>query len=140
MAGLAVHHIGETRGPLQHMGLRVRDFLTTLGLTEKELSMRVGIDLRTARSAKEGSCGPHTFDAMSRAFGWDFIEFVMTPVVGADPITAREREIENERKEIAAREARLDRARAARRMPVAEDRSWPRLATPKNGPERAPDR
>ena len=37
----------------------------------------------------------------------------MTPVVGTDPIAALEREIENEKREIAAREARLDRLRAS---------------------------
>jgi len=64
-------------------------------------------------SVLEGSCGVRAFDALSAAYGWDFIESIMTPVVGTDPIAALEREIENEKREIAAREARLDRLRAS---------------------------
>lgn len=59
---------------------------------------------------------------LASAYGWDFIEQVMTPAVGADPITAREREIEHEKREIAAREARLRRLRAS-----VEDRAVLRM-------------
>jgi len=105
---------GAGREALPHLGERVRSFLEPMRLSEKELAIRAGIDVRTARSAKEGSCGPLTFDALARAFGWDFIEQVMTPCVGADPLTAREAELERHMAEAAAVQARLERERAVR--------------------------
>jgi len=115
MTGTAVQRFGANRRPLPHLGERVRTFLAPLGLSEKELAIRASIDVRTARSAKEGSCGPSTFDALAGAFGWDFIEQVMTPCVGADPLAAREAELEQRLAEAAAVHARLERERAARR-------------------------
>jgi hypothetical protein len=114
MTGTAVQRFGTNRRPLPHLGERVRSFLAPLGLTEKELAIRANIDVRTARSAKEGSCGPATFDALAEAFQWEFIEAVMTPVVGADPLTAREAQLERHMAEAAAIQARLERERAVR--------------------------
>ena len=53
--------------------------------------MSANLDVRTARSVLEGSCGVRGFDALASAYGWDFIESVMTPVVGDDPIAALEK-------------------------------------------------
>ncbi len=114
MTELVMQKYGTDRRPLPHLGERVRGFLEQLRLSEKELAMKAKIDVRTARSAKEGSCGPLTFDALARAFGWDFIEQVMTPCVGADPLSAREAELERQMAEVAAVDARLERERAAR--------------------------
>lgn len=126
MTGTAVQRFGTNRRPLPHLGERVRSFLAPLGLTEKELAIRANIDVRTARSAKEGSCGPATFDALAEAFQWEFIEAVMTPVVGADPLTAREAQLEKHMAEAAAIQARLERERAVRaryRAGISDPRS-----------------
>ena len=66
---------------------------------------------------------------LASAYGWDFIESVMTPVVGDDPIAALEKEIENEKRGIAAREARLERLRAC-----VEDRGRLRSVAAKERP------
>mgnify|MGYP000907498617 FL=1 len=92
-------------------------------------AMSANLDVRTARSVLEGSCGVRGFDALASAYGWDFIESVMTPVVGDDPIAALEKEIENEKRGIAAREARLERLRAC-----VEDRGRLRSVAAKERP------
>ena len=121
--GMAMHfHGGDAE--LLHLGERVAEWARERKLTAKEVALAARLDLRTARSVLEGSCGVRAFDGLARAYGWDFLEHVMTPAVGADPITAREREIEHEKREIAAREARLDRLRQAR---GASDRSGLRM-------------
>lgn len=118
-----------------HLGERVSIWLEAEGFTAKTLVLRTGLDKRDAQRVLDGSCGTRAWDRLAATFGWPFIEAVMTPVVGDDPITAREREIDRERSEIAAREARLDRLRAVTlaaeagrsgslRLVAEEDRSW----------------
>lgn len=107
------------------LGERIALWAKARNLGTKEIAMKARLDVRTARAVLEGGAGGQVFDRLSEAYGWDFIEHVMTPVVGADPITAREREIEHERREIAAREARLQRLRAA----VSEDRAGLRVVS-----------
>lgn len=90
-------------------------WLEAQGWKASGLVMRTGLDKRDAQRVLDGSCGVRAFDRLARAFGWPFLEAVMSPVVGADPLTALENEIERERTEIAAREARLANLRSAHR-------------------------
>lgn len=114
----------------------VEAYMRERGLGVGELAFRVKADKRDLnRLLRDRSCGPRLNDALEEAFQWDFIEQVATPVVGADPITAREKELACERSELAARELHLQRLRAADRARSSapdgvlrlvgdEDRSW----------------
>jgi len=85
------------------------------GLSVGELAFKVRADKRDIRRLlHERSCGPRLNDDLERVFGWDFIEQVATPVVGADPVTARERDLERRQAEVSAIHARLIRERNAR--------------------------
>jgi hypothetical protein len=99
---------------LSHLGSRVAKWLEAHGYKASAVAIQTGLDKRDAQRVVEGSCGPRAFDRLAQAFGWPFLEAVMAPVVGADPLTALENEIERERNEIAARESRLARLRSAR--------------------------
>lgn len=114
MIGAALGFYGEVPR-LSHLGGRVSDWLVAHGWKATALAMRTGLDKRDAQRVLDGSCGPRAFDKLAAAFGWGFVEAVMTPAVGADHLTALENEIARERNEIAAREARLVRLRSARR-------------------------
>lgn len=121
-------------------GSRVAAYVEThmrrRGLGIGELAFAAGVDKRDLRRLlTEQSCGWRLEDALAAFFGWDFTHAVMTPVHGADHLTALEVEIERERNEIAARENRLARLRSARRARSAvaggelrlvaeEGRSW----------------
>lgn len=116
----------------QHLrgGRRVAPWLRAemedLGVSAKELSLlikawarqdpknRQALDYRTIQHAMDGTCALETYFSLSGYFGWDFIEEVQTPVVGADPITAREAELDRHQAQVAAIHARLERDRAAR--------------------------
>jgi type II secretory pathway component PulM len=90
-------------------------YMDARGLSVAEIAFRVKADKRDIRRLlNERSCGPRLNDDLEAAFGWDFIEHVATPVVGADPLTAREREVEQRLAEAAAIQARLERDRASR--------------------------
>lgn len=121
------HYLGEDAG-LLHLGERVAGWLREQRLTAKEVAMRAKLDERTARSLLEGSCGVRAFDALARAYSWPFIESVMEPAVGADPLTAREMELEARQAETAALHARVERERALRLAPGASVRGAVRLA------------
>jgi hypothetical protein len=103
------------------MGDRVADELRALGLTAKEIALKVEwatghpIGVKTIQNAMIGSLSLDTYDHLVGAFGWDFADNVTTPRIGATREASLEQEIAHERAEIAAREARLDRLRAARR-------------------------
>jgi hypothetical protein len=66
------------------------------------------------RLLSEQVCGWRLFECLAEAFGWDFVESVMTPVVGADPVTAREKELAAHEAQVAALHARLQRERSCR--------------------------
>ncbi len=97
------------------------------GLTAKELSLRMrvwaaadpanrwAVEYRTIQNAADGTaCALDTYLALSGFFGWDFVERIQTPIHGADPITAREAELERQLCQVAALQARLERERALR--------------------------
>ena len=93
----------------------LESYMHAYGLSVGEVAFRVKADKRDIRRLLvDRSCGPRLNDDLEAAFGWDFIEEVATPVVGADPITAREKAIEETLAAAAALNARLERDRAAR--------------------------
>jgi hypothetical protein len=88
------------------------------GLSLGELAFRLQADKRDLqRLVRDRSCGWRLEDALAAYFGDDFVDAVFRPVIGAGP-SIRERELERERIEIAARKARLDKERAARRAEI----------------------
>ena len=94
----------------------VETYMQSQGLSVGELAFRTRVDKRDLRRLlTDRSCGWRLEDALAGLFGWDFIEAVMTPVVGADPLQARERELEQRLAEAAALHARLGREHAARK-------------------------
>lgn len=135
MTEVAVGFLGNSPRLSEHLGERVSVWLRDGGYTAGTLVLKTGLDKRDAQRVLDGSCGTRAWDRLSATFGWAFVEAIMTPVVGDDPITAREKELTRERVEIAAREARLERLRAATRATEAstggalrlvpdEDRTW----------------
>lgn len=93
----------------------VENYMAERGLSIGELAFRVNADKRDIRRLlKERSCGPRLNDDLEAAFQWDFIEAVATPVVGADPITTREKAIEQRLAQAAALHAHVERDRAVR--------------------------
>jgi len=103
-------------------GARVADWVARLlvetGMSAGEFAFKVGADKRDVqRLLNDRNIGWRLEDKIAAAYGWDFVEAVMTPVVGADPITARENEIEQRLTEAAALHARLERERSARGAP-----------------------
>lgn len=89
------------------------------GLSLGELAFSLNADKRDLRRLlNDRSCGWRLEDALAGYFGDDFVEAVFRPVVG----NRRERELERERAEIAARSERLQRDRAERRALDAESR------------------
>lgn len=96
----------------------VERYMQAHGLTVSELAFRVNADKRDVRRMlAERTCGSRLNDDLEAAFGWDFIEQVATPVVGADPLTFREAQLEQHQAQVAAIHARLERERAARSTP-----------------------
>jgi hypothetical protein len=91
----------------------VDDYMRTHpGLTVGELAFRLRADKRDLqRLIRDRSCGWRLEDALAAYFGDLFVEAVFRPVVGDGP-SRRERELERERAEIAARRERLERERA----------------------------
>jgi hypothetical protein len=81
------------------------------GLSLGELAFRLRADKRDLqRLVRDRSCGARLEDALAAYFGRDFGEAVFGPLWGDGP-SRRERELERERAEIAARRERLERAR-----------------------------
>jgi len=111
-------HDENDRLPLrgERVAAWVEDYMRIHGLAIGELAFRIRGDKRDIRRLlNDRSCGSRLEDALASYFGWPFVEAVFTPVVGADPVAALEKEIERERAEIAAREERLARLRSADR-------------------------
>lgn len=115
-------HVMERNNRVLRARFRVARELEKLNKTAKEISNEVWwateerVDYRTIQNAAAGiACSLDTYDALVGTYGWNFDREVMTPRVGADPIAALEREIANERAEIAARERELERLKAAGR-------------------------
>lgn len=121
MTGNAVHRLErKSQTLLKH---RVADALRRemdrRGLTAKELSRVIEIettyrlDYRTIQHAmaQEPSCSLDTFEVLVAAFGWDFADTTIEPVVGASRLASLEREYEQQRAKMAA----LDRTIAVHR-------------------------
>ena len=85
------------------------------GLSVGEIAFSVHADKRDVRRLlNDRSCGSRLEDSLATHFGWAFVEDVMTPAIGADPLTAREQELAKHQVEITAINHRLARDRAAR--------------------------
>ena len=110
------------------------------GITAKELAMelkvwaamdrqnRWAVDYRTIQHAMAGTaCALDTYLALSGFFGWDWCENVQTPIHGADPTTARERELAQRLAQVDALHERIKRDRAVRAATA------PRLALVERG-------
>jgi hypothetical protein len=101
------------------------------GLSLGELAFRLRADKRDMRRLlNERSCGWRLEDALAAYFGPDFVDAVFAPVCGSGP-SLRERELERERAEIAARRERLERDRAARQMARTEGSAVLRMVSDK---------
>lgn len=93
----------------------VEDHLRHSRSTSRELAFRLRAEPRDlTRLLAERTCGSRLEDRLAAYFGWTFVEAVFAPVV-PDPLQLLEREVERERAEMAAREARLEALRASRR-------------------------
>jgi hypothetical protein len=114
------------RGPARIAPL-IRAEMDDRGLTAKELALlmkawaaddprnRWALDFRTIQHAMAGTaCALDTYLALSGFFGWDFTENVQTPIHGADPMTARERQLEARLAQASALHERIERERALR--------------------------
>lgn len=137
-------HVLERKSQLLRGGRRVAPRLiaemTARGVSAKELAQqltmwaaqdpqnRQSVDYRTIQNAMSGSCGLETYFALAGFFGWEFAEEILTPVIGADPITAREAELERHKAQVAAIHARLERERSARSAASRVGRKSPVLA------------
>lgn len=89
--------------------------LKNRGMTVSELAFAARVDKRDLqRLLRDHSCGSRLEDDLAAYFGWDFTEAVMTPVHGADPTTAREKELHERLSQAAALHARVERDRALR--------------------------
>lgn len=108
-------------------GERVADFVETYlqkhpGLSLGELAFRLRADKRDLqRLVRERSVGHALEDACAAYFGPVFGEHVFGPLWGSGP-SQRERELERERAELAARRERLERLRADDRLLRADRR------------------
>lgn len=142
-------HVLERKSQVMRGGRRVaprlRAEMEALGVSAKELAIlvrawarqdaanRQALDYRTIQNAMAGSCGLETYFTLSGYFGWDFIEEVQAPVVGNDPLAAREADLERHLAEAAAIHARLQRERAARSSPSGLGRGPDLLAVQDRG-------
>jgi len=119
------------------------------GLTAKELSValrgwaaddpanRWPVDYRTIQHAAAGTaCALDTYLALAGFFGWDFNESILTPIHGADPLTAREAEVVRQLNQAAALQARVERDRALRSAPPP-GLGWLARRPPVGGPRAA---
>lgn len=108
-------------------------FTTHPGLSLGELAFRLKTDKRDLqRLMRDRSCGWRLEDALAAYFGEVFIDAVFRPVVGDGP-SLREKELERERAEIAARRERLERDRSNRRMGRAQGADALRLVPHEGG-------
>ena len=108
----------------------VERYIADRGLGIGELAFQANVDKRDLRRLLNPphNCGWRLEDSLAAFFGWDFTEAVMTPVHGADPTTARERELETRLSQAAALHARIERERALRTATA------PRLALVERAP------
>jgi hypothetical protein len=98
------------------------------GLSLGELAFRLKADKRDLqRLVRDRSCGWRLADSLASYFGDLFVDALFRPVIGSGP-SKREKELERERAEIAARRERLERDRQADRVAAADARAGRRVA------------
>lgn len=114
--GITNQKVSEPEPRGERVAKYVEDYLDVhKGLSLGELSFRLKVDKRDLqRLIRDRSCGWRLEDALAAYFGDDFVEAIFRDIVGSGP-AQRERELERERAEIAARRERLERERADRR-------------------------
>jgi len=101
----------EPEGRGERVACWVERYMQAQGLSIGEVAFRIRADKRDVRRLlADRSCGHRLEDKLAAYFGWTFVRTVMAPVIE----TAIEAEIDRERSEIAAREARLAKLYAAR--------------------------
>ena len=107
----------------------VEDYLNYhSGLSLGELAFRLKADKRDLqRLIRDRSIGHALEDALAAYFGREFGEAVFGDLWG-NGASKRERELDRERAELAARRERLERLRAEDKAPVAQPRHRPVLA------------
>lgn len=97
------------------------------GLSVGELAFRLRVDKRDLRRLlNDKSCGSRLEDALAAYFGPDFVDQVFRHL-WPDGRSIREKELDRERAEIAARRERLECDRASRRLAGPQDRAAVRL-------------
>lgn len=102
-----------TRG--ERVATATVQFMEARGLTRSELAFQAQVDKRDLeRLLTRQQCGPRLEDSLELFFGWDFTEVVASALHGADPLAAREAELERQLATAAALQARIERERAAR--------------------------
>lgn len=123
----------EPRG--ERVAAFVEDYLGLHpGLSHGELAFRLCIDKRDLqRLIRDRSCGWRLEDSLAAYFGDLFVEAIFRPVMGTGP-SRRQKELENERAEIAARCERLRRDRQARREGRSFHPAPPGLVSQQDGP------
>lgn len=118
--GITRQKVGEPAPRGERVAKYVEDYVEAhKGLSLGELAFRLRADKRDLqRLVRDRSCGWRLEDALAAYFGDDFVDAVFRPIIGAGP-SIRERELERERIEIAARRERLEKERADRRAQAA---------------------
>lgn len=114
----------------------LRQEMDERGLTAKELSRLIHdttpfrLDYRTIQNAMLGSMSLDTFEVLVGAFGWDFADKTIEPVIGASRLAALEHEYEQQRAHMAALDRQIAAHRAARLARGSVDGSRLRLVSP----------
>lgn len=108
-------------------GARVAGWVTGLlastGMSPGEFAHRIGADKRDIqRLLADRSCGHRLEDKIAAAFKWDFVEAVMSPVCGGDPITVRESLLAERMAEAAEIHDQIQRERRVRADLLVRDR------------------
>ena len=110
------------------------------GLTVGELAFSLQVDKRDLRRLlAERSIGWRLDERLAAYFGDDFVEAMYRPVIGSEG-SQRLRELDRERAEICAREARLASRRAAAHSPEPAESGQLWLVPVEAGPGPAPSR
>lgn len=111
----------EPRG--ERVAKWIEAHMAATGVSVPELAFRLRTDKRDLqRLLRDRSCGHRLEGALAAYFGWDFVEDVFTPAIGAGPITAREALLAARQAEVVALHARIERERQVRAMALAAHR------------------
>lgn len=93
----------------------VEGLMRASGMSPGEFAFKVRADKRDVqRLLADRSCGHRLEDKIAAVFRWDFIEAVMSPVCGGDPLAVREEQLAQRLAEAAAIHARVERERSLR--------------------------